>query len=241
MLNNSVIIEIRAGTGGDEAGLFARDLYKSYSKYALDRGWKMDILEYNSGNLGGFSKIIFNVKGKDVSNIFQYEGGVHRVQRVPITDKNKRIHTSTITVAVMPEVEEVDVKINQDDIRIDTFGASGNGGQKVNKTSSAVRIVHKPTGIVAVCQDERSQTANKQRAMKILRAKLFNLQSNNQDKDVSNIRRSQIGDGKRTEKIRTYNFPKDKIIDHRRNITINNINNVMEGNLDKLLGIKNGT
>ena len=235
MEKNKIILEIRAGTGGDEAGLFVKDLYKTYFKYSQNKNWEVDILEVNLNKLGGFNKIVFGIQGKGVLERFRNEGGVHRVQRVPKTDKNKRVHTSTVSVAIFPEVDEFTVDIKPSDVRVDTFRASGNGGQKVNKTSSAVRVVHRPTGITVICQDERSQTRNKERAMSVLRARIFDLEEKSNNMKVVEMRRSQIGNADRSEKIRTYNYPQDRITDHRTDITLNNINSIMNGNLDSLL------
>ncbi len=224
-----VIIEIRAGTGGDEAGLFARDLYRAYSRYAQNRGWEVDIMDANPSEVGGFNKIVLEVQGRGAFSRFKYESGVHRVQRVPETEAQGRIHTSTATVAVLPEADEVEVKINPDDLRIDIFHAGGHGGQNVNKVATAVRIVHNPSGLTVVCQDERSQHKNKQRAMAMLRARLFEAEQERHDAEISQARRSQVGGAERAEKIRTYNYPQDRVTDHRSGTTLHGIPRLMDG------------
>ena len=224
-----VIIEIRAGTGGDEAGLFARDLYRAYSRYAQNRGWEVDVMDSNPSEVGGFNKIVFEVQGQGAFSRFKYESGVHRVQRVPETEAQGRIHTSTATVAVLPEADEVEVKINENDLRIDIFHAGGHGGQNVNKVATAVRIVHEPSGVTVVCQDERSQHKNKQRAMSMLRARLFEAEQERHDAEITQARRSQVGGAERAEKIRTYNYPQDRVTDHRCGITFHGIPRLMDG------------
>ena len=224
-----VIIEIRAGTGGDEAGLFARDLYRAYSRYAQNRGWEVDLMDANLSEVGGYNKIVFEVQGQGAFSRFKYESGVHRVQRVPETEAQGRIHTSTATVAVLPEADEVEVKISDNDLRIDIFHAGGHGGQNVNKVATAVRIVHEPSGLTVVCQDERSQHKNKQRAMAMLRARLFEAEQERHDAEITQTRRSQVGGAERAEKIRTYNYPQDRVTDHRSGITFHGIPRLMDG------------
>ncbi len=224
-----VIIEIRAGTGGDEAGLFARDLYRAYSRYAQNRGWEVDVMDANPSEVGGFNKIVFEVQGQGAFSRFKYESGVHRVQRVPETEAQGRIHTSTATVAVLPEADEVEVKVNDGDLRIDIFHAGGHGGQNVNKVATAVRIVHEPSGVTVVCQDERSQHKNKQRAMAMLRARLFEAEQERHDAEITQARRSQVGGAERAEKIRTYNYPQDRVTDHRSGTTFHGIPRLMDG------------
>ncbi len=230
-----VIVEIRAGAGGDEAGLFAADLFRMYSRYAASKGWKVDIINSNETGIGGFKEIIFEVKGKGVYSILKYESGVHRVQRVPVTESSGRIHTSTATVAVLPEAEEVEVAIDPNDLRIDTFCSGGAGGQNVNKVASAVRITHIPTGMVVICQDERSQLQNKIKAMAVLRARLLDQERQRQFQEVTDARRSQVGTGERSEKIRTYNFPQGRVSDHRIGLTIHNLEGILEGDLDDII------
>ena len=232
-----VIMEVRAGAGGDEAALFAADLFRMYSRYAQSQGWAVDIVDSNQSTIGGFKEIIFEVKGKGKGAFsrLKYERGVHRVQRVPVTESSGRIHTSTATVAVLPEASEVEVSINPDDLRTDIFHSGGAGGQNVNKVATAVRITHLPTGIVAVCQDERSQLRNKQKAMAVLRARLLEIEQRRQDEAITQQRRSQVGTGDRAEKIRTYNFPQDRVSDHRIGLTLRNLSQILEGDLDKLI------
>ena len=230
-----VIIEIRAGTGGNEAGLFARDLYRAYSRYAQGRGWEVDIMDANFSEVGGYNKIVLEVQGRGAFSRFKYESGVHRVQRVPETEAQGRIHTSTATVAVLPEADEVEVKISPEDIRIDIFHAGGHGGQNVNKVATAVRIVHGPSGLTVVCQDERSQHKNKQRAMAMLRARLFEAEQERHDAEISEARRSQVGGAERSEKIRTYNYPQDRVTDHRASSTFHGIPRLMDGYWDDII------
>ena len=230
-----IIIEIRAGAGGDEAGLFAADLFRMYSRYAQSKGWQVDIINFNESGIGGFKEITFEIKGKGAFSRLKYERGVHRVQRVPTTESSGRIHTSTATVAVLPEADEVEVSINPDDLRIDIFHSGGAGGQNVNKVATAVRITHLPTGIVTVCQDERSQLKNKTKAMSVLRARLLDVKQHQQEAEISQERRSQVGTGDRSEKIRTYNFPQDRVSDHRIGLTLRNLSRILEGDLDGLI------
>jgi peptide chain release factor 1 len=230
-----VIIEIRAGTGGDEAGLFARDLYRAYHRYAQNRGWEVDVMDSNPSEVGGYNKVVFEVQGRGAFSRFKYESGVHRVQRVPETEAQGRIHTSTATVAVLPEADEVEVKINEGDLRIDIFHAGGHGGQNVNKVATAVRIVHEPSGLTVVCQDERSQHKNKQRAMAMLRARIFEAEQERHDAEISQARRSQVGGAERAEKIRTYNYPQDRVTDHRSSSTFHGIPRLMDGYWDDVI------
>jgi peptide chain release factor 1 len=230
-----IIMEIRAGTGGDEAGLFAADLFRMYSRYAQNRKWGVDIIDANETAIGGIKEIIFEIKGKGAFSRLKYERGVHRVQRVPTTESSGRIHTSTATVAVLPEAKEVEVDINPNDLRIDIFHSGGAGGQNVNKVATAVRVIHLPTGMVAVCQDERSQHRNKTKAMSVLRARLLDIEQRKQEGEITEQRRSQVGSGERAEKIRTYNFPQDRITDHRIGLSVRNLPRIMEGELDELI------
>ena len=230
-----VIMEIRAGAGGEEAALFAGDLFRMYQRYAERQGWRTEVMAATESDLGGFKEVIFAVSGRGAFSRLKYESGVHRVQRVPVTEAGGRIHTSTATVAVLPEAEEVEVQIDPDDLEIDTFAASGPGGQHVNKTESAVRITHKPTGIVVTCQDERSQHKNRARAMKILRARLLDHYTRRQQEELSQQRRSQVGTGERSEKIRTYNFRENRVTDHRIGLTLYRLQEIMDGDLDELL------
>ena len=231
----NVIVEIRAGTGGDEAGLFAAELFRMYNRYATPQGWKTDMISSHATGMGGFKEVIFSVEGKDAYAQLKYESGVHRVQRVPTTESAGRIHTSAVTVAVLPEAEEVEVEIEPEDLRIDFFRSSGPGGQSVNTTDSAVRITHIPTNIVVSCQDEKSQHKNRAKAMKVLRARLLDQMQGEQDAQRSAERRTQIGSGDRSEKIRTYNFPQNRLTDHRIGFTLYKLESVMEGELDELI------
>lgn len=230
-----VFLEIRAGAGGQEAALFAGDLLKMYSNYALAKGWKAEIASFSETDLGGFKEIILNVQGRDVYGHLKFESGVHRVQRVPQTESSGRIHTSTATVAVLPEVDEIDVTISPDQLRIDVFRASGAGGQHVNTTDSAVRITHLPTGVVVSCQDERSQHKNKAKAMKMLRSRLVTAQQEKQDSQMSEHRKELVGRGMRAEKVRTYNYPQNRITDHQVELTLNKLDIVMTGQLDEIV------
>jgi peptide chain release factor 1 len=233
--DKSVIFEIRAGTGGEEAALFAGDLFRMYGRYAESKGWKVEILSSSPTDLGGFKEVIFAVEGDRAYGRLKYEAGVHRVQRVPATESSGRIHTSTATVAVLPEAEEVDVVIEPKDIRVDTFCSSGHGGQGVNTTYSAVRITHLPTGIVVSCQDERSQIQNRERAMRVLRSRLKALMEEQQAQEISLARRSQVGTGERSEKIRTYNFPQNRVTDHRIGYTTHKLQQILDGELDEII------
>ena len=233
--DKNVIVEIRAGTGGEEAALFAADLYRMYSRFAERHGWRVELLSSNPTGIGGFKEIIFMVQGHRAFSHLKHERGVHRVQRVPSTEASGRIHTSTSTVAVLPEAEEVEVTIAPDELAIETFCASGPGGQHVNKTESAVRVTHLPTGLVVSCQDEKSQHKNKERAIKVLRARLLELATRQQDEEQARARRSQVGSGERSEKIRTYNFPDSRITDHRLKQTWHKVDAIMQGDLDPLI------
>jgi peptide chain release factor 1 len=233
--DRNVFLEIRAGTGGEEAALFAGDLLRMYLRYAESKGWETEILDESKSDLGGYKEVVVRIKGKNSGTYMKYERGVHRVQRVPVTESGGRIHTSTATVAVLPEIKDVDIYIDPKDIRIDTYRASGAGGQYVNKTESAVRITHLPTGIVVTCQSERSQHQNKEKAMMVLRAKLYELARREQEEKISSERKNQIGTGERSEKIRTYNFPQNRVTDHRINLTIYNLQAVLDGNLDLII------
>ncbi|ADQ04456.1 peptide chain release factor 1 [Caldicellulosiruptor owensensis OL] len=231
----NVIMEIRAGAGGEEAALFAAELFRMYSRYAERKNWKVEVMSTSESDLDGFKEVIFMISGKGAYSRLKYESGVHRVQRVPVTESGGRIHTSTATVAVLPEVEDIEVEIREEDLEIDTFRAGGAGGQHVNKTESAVRIVHKPTGIVVTCQDERSQHANRDRAMKILRARLYDYYQSLQQKEIESQRRSQVGTGDRSERIRTYNFPQGRVTDHRIGLTLYKLEQVLDGELDEII------
>lgn len=233
--DKDVIVEIRAGAGGEEASLFAADLFRMYSHYAQSKGWQTNIMNSSQTDIGGFKEVVFEVKGKAAFSKLKYERGVHRVQRVPITEASGRIHTSTATVAVLPEVEEIELNIKPEELRVDLFHSSGAGGQNVNKVTTAVRITHIPTGITATCQAERSQLKNKMKAMSVLRARLFGLEQQKQSETLERERRTQVGTGDRAEKIRTYNFPQDRVTDHRINTVFHHLTEILNGELDELL------
>lgn len=233
--DKNVIVEIRGGAGGDEAALFAGALFRMYSRYAERHRWKTEIMSINESDIGGFKEIVFLINGKGAYSRLKYESGVHRVQRIPTTESNGRIHTSTVTVAVLPEAEDVDVELDMNDVRIDVFRSSGNGGQSVNTTDSAVRVTHAPTGIVISCQDEKSQLKNKDKALKILRAKLYDLELEKQHSEVSAERKSQVGTGDRSERIRTYNYPQGRVTDHRVGLTLHRLESVLDGDLDEVM------
>lgn len=229
------IIEIRAGTGGDEAALFAGNLFEMYRRYADSKGWKLNILSLHEGDMGGFKEIVFSLKGNDVFGEMKYESGVHRVQRVPETESQGRVHTSAATVAVLPEAEEVDVKVEMSDIRVDTFRASGAGGQHVNKTDSAIRLTHEPSGVVVECQEERSQHQNKEKALIMLRTKLYDMELEQQRAARAADRKSQVSTGDRSAKIRTYNYPQGRLTDHRINLTLYNLDDIMKGDIGEVI------
>lgn len=233
--DKNVIIEIRAGAGGDEAGLFGYELYKMYLKYAEKKRWKCEEIENNSTEVGGIKEVTFSVAGKGVYSKLKYESGVHRVQRVPETESQGRVHTSTATVAVLPEVEDVEVNIDEKDLKVDTLRSSGAGGQHINKTESCIRLTHLPTGIVVLCQDERSQTKNREKAMRVLKSRLYDYYQSKYEKEYSDNRRSQIGTGDRSERIRTYNFPQGRVTDHRIGFTLYSLDNFMLGDLDEMI------
>ena len=233
--NKNAIIEIRAGTGGDEAALFAADLFRMYSKYAEKNGMSITVMDMNEIGVGGLKSIIFNIQGQKAYGLYKYEGGVHRVQRIPKTDSGGRVHTSAATVAVLPDADQAEIEINESDLKIDTYRASGAGGQHVNKTESAIRITHIPTGLVVTCQDESSQHKNKASALKVLRARLFALEQEKIDQDRDQMRKSLVSTGDRSAKIRTYNFPQGRITDHRINYTAHNLQDTLEGNLDHII------
>lgn len=233
--SKNIILEIRAGTGGEEASLFAADLFRMYSKYAERRNWKVEIIDSNPTGVGGLKEVIASIRGKGAYSRLKYESGIHRVQRVPLTETSGRVHTSAATVAVLPEAEEVDIKIDEKDLRVDTFCSSGPGGQGVNTTYSAVRIVHIPTKMMVQCQDSRSQIKNREKALKVLRSRLYELELEKQDKERAEERKSQVGTGDRSEKIRTYNFPQNRISDHRVGLTLHKLALVLEGDLDEII------
>ncbi len=233
--SKNVFLEIRAGTGGEEAALFAGDLFRMYSRYAERNGWRVEIISINETGIGGIKEIIASIQGKNVYSKLKHESGVHRVQRVPSTEAGGRIHTSTATVAVLAEPDDLEVTVDERDLRVDTFRASGAGGQHVNKTDSAIRITHVPTGIVVQCQDERSQHKNRAKAMRMLKAKLYELEEQKRQMEISSTRRDQVGTGERSEKIRTYNFPQSRVTDHRIGLTLHKIETILDGDLDELV------
>ncbi len=233
--DKDIYVEIRAGTGGEEAALFAADLYRMYTRYGERQGWKVALVDENRTGLKGFREVVFEIKGKGAFSRLKYESGVHRVQRVPLTESSGRIHTSTATVAVMAEVDDVEVEVRQEDLKIDIYHASGHGGQNVQKVATAVRITHLPTGIVVAVQDERSQLQNKLRAMSVLKARLYEMEVEKQQREITENRRSQVGSGERAEKIRTYNYPQDRVTDHRIGLTEHNLPGILDGDLDHII------
>jgi peptide chain release factor 1 len=233
--NKDIIMEIRAGTGGEEAALFAGDLFRMYTRFAERKGWKVELMDISDTGRGGIKEAVFSISGENIFGNLKFESGVHRVQRVPETEANGRVHTSAASVAVLPEAEDVQIEINPNDLRIDIFRSGGAGGQNVNKVETAVRITHIPTGIVVQCQDERSQLKNRQKAMKVLRARLYDMKLKEQNAEVSAQRKSMVGSGDRSDKIRTYNFPQNRVTDHRIGLTLYNLSNIIEGELDELI------
>ena len=233
--DRDVIVEIRAGAGGEEASLFAGDLFRMYSRYAQTKGWQVEVIDSNQSEKGGFKELIFEIKGKGAFSRFRHERGVHRVQRVPVTEASGRIHTSTTTVAVLPEAEEIELNINPDDLKMEFFHSRGAGGQNVNKVTTAVRLTHLPSGIMASCQDERSQVRNRMKAMAVLRARLLDMEQRKQSESIEKERRMQVGSGQRAEKIRTYNFPQNRVTDHRINSSFHNLQQILDGELDEMI------
>ena len=231
----NAIVEIRAGTGGEEAALFAADLFRMYSYYAEMKGWKLEVISLNQTELGGYKEIIFQLSGKDVYSYMRFESGVHRVQRIPVTESSGRIHTSAVTVAVLPEAEDIDIDIQESDLRIDVYRSTGHGGQSVNTTDSAVRITHLPTGIVVTCQDEKSQIKNKAKALKVLRSRLLDEEISRQEQEIAKARKAQVSTGDRSAKIRTYNFPQSRVTDHRINLTSYNLDSFLAGNIEEFI------
>jgi len=231
----NVFLEIRAGAGGDESSLFAQDLFRMYTRYAEGKGWKFEVIDTSLSPIGGFKEVIASIQGKRVYSQLKYESGVHRVQRVPKTEAGGRIHTSTVTVAVLPEADEIDVKIDPKDLRIDAFGASGPGGQNVNRNYTAIRVTHKPSGLVVSCQDEKSQHRNREKALRVLRSRLMDIARSEQQQQIAQSRRSQVGTGERSEKIRTYNFPQSRVTDHRLNQSFHNLSAILDGDLDDII------
>ena len=233
--DKGVIVEVRAGTGGEEAGLFAGDLFRMYSRYAETRGWKQEMIDINDTGIGGVKEVVFSLEGNGVYGDLKYESGVHRVQRVPETEASGRVHTSAASVVVMPEVEDVQVDIDQNDLRIDVYRSGGAGGQNVNKVETAIRITHLPTGIVVQCQDERSQLKNRQKALKVLKSRLYDLKRQEKENEIAEQRKSMVKSGDRSDKIRTYNYPQNRVTDHRIGLTLYNLSNIMEGDLDEMI------
>ncbi|MBI2424831.1 MAG: peptide chain release factor 1 [Candidatus Hydrogenedentes bacterium] len=238
--DKDIIVEIRAGTGGDEAALFCADLFRMYTRYCETRGWRIEVMNSNLTELGGYKEITFQISGDQVYSQFKFEGGVHRVQRVPDTETQGRIHTSAVTVAVLPEAEEVEIQINENELQFDVYRSSGPGGQSVNTTDSAVRVTHKPTGLVVTCQDEKSQHKNKAKALRVLRSRLLALKEEEEAATRSSNRKSQVGSGDRSERIRTYNFPQNRLTDHRIKLTLNSLDRVMEGDIQGIFDALNG-
>ncbi|WP_028587767.1 peptide chain release factor 1 [Desulfocurvus vexinensis] len=233
--DKNIILEIRAGTGGEEAALFAADLFRMYSRFAETKGWRLEVLSSSDTGTGGFKEIIANISGNKVYSQLKYESGIHRVQRVPATESQGRIHTSAVTVAILPEAEEVEVELRPEDLRIDVFRSSGPGGQSVNTTDSAIRVTHMPSGLVVICQDEKSQHKNKAKALKVLRSRLFQIEQDKADKEMSDARRAQVGSGDRSGRIRTYNFPQSRVSDHRINLTLHCLDEILQGDLEELV------
>ncbi|PID62382.1 MAG: peptide chain release factor 1 [Ignavibacteriae bacterium] len=231
----NVIVEIRAGTGGDEAGIFANDLFRMYARYAEIKGWKLEIMDINDSTMGGIKEVVFGLSGNEIYGDLKFESGVHRVQRVPQTEASGRVHTSAASVVVMPEAEDVEIELDMNDVRVDTYRASGAGGQHVNKTDSAIRMTHIPTGIVVQCQDERSQLKNRQKALKILKTRLYDQKLQEMTSEISEARRSVVKKGDRSDKIRTYNYPQNRVTDHRISLTLYDLSGIMEGNMDELI------